>query len=123
MPAYTYNPFWSGGSYGGFNPITGLPQDWYDTPLSQQADLPYGEFERFLSNQGFGGFDNRSQWARSMYNRSSSGYDAAQLSNPDLTYRDYLNTLTGQLDDAWASLTPDQRGISTPGQTRWVRWG
>lgn len=123
MPAYTNNPFWVGGSYGGFNPITGMPQDWYDTPLSIGQDLPYGEYERFLTDNGFGGFTNRDQWGRSMYNRASSGYQAAQLSNPDLIFRDYLDTLNGAMDSAWASLTPEQRGIQTPGQTRWVRWG
>jgi hypothetical protein len=123
MPSYT-NPFYNPGSiYGGFNPITGNSQDWYNTPLVQMQDLPYGDYERFLTQQGFGGFTNRDQFGRSQYNRAASGYQAAQQSNPDLMFRDYLSSLGSGLDDAYASLSPEQRGQSMPGQTRWVRWG
>jgi hypothetical protein len=123
MPAWTY---WNPGSwYGGTNPSTGAPQDWYNTPLVRDdlsQELPYGEFERFLSNQGFDGFGRNAEWARSQYNRTRSGYDAAQLSNPNLSYRDFLATLPS-MQDAYASLSAQARGDNTPGQTRRILWG
>lgn len=126
MPAWTGPTFWSPGTWGGTNPTTGASQSWYDTPLVRDdlsQELPYGEFERFLTNAGFGGIgDRRSEWGRSLYNRTRSGYDAAQLDNPNLNYRDYLQTLPN-FDDLYASLSGAARGDSTPGQTRRILWG
>jgi hypothetical protein len=91
------NPFYDWlNYYGGTNPLTGAPQNWYDTPTSKidvGQTLPQGEYERFLSKAGFGGFDRQAQFARSLYDRTQSGYAAAKLNNPNLFYRDYLNTL------------------------------
>jgi hypothetical protein len=119
------NPFWNPGNlYGGINPVTGRPQDWYDTPVSMGLDVPYGEYERFLTEQGYGGFGAKAQFGRNLYNRSQSGFQAAKLTNPNLTYRDYLNTLEGgYLDQAYAGLSPQERGVFIPGQTRWIRNG
>lgn len=127
--AYWENPFWRpNNGYGGTNPDTGAGQDWYNTPEVRDdpdnASAPYGEWERFITEQGYGGMNNRSQWARSLYNRAQSGFDAAQLSNPGVTWRKYLNTLEGGwLDNLYAGLSPQQRGSFVPGQTRVIRWG
>lgn len=122
------NPFWRPPNwYGGSNPITGDSQDWYRTPFVRDGlsnDLPGGEFERFLTEQGFGGNTNRDQWARNQYNRAQSGYQAALLTNPALTFRRYLNTLEGGwLDRAFAGLSPQERGAYMPSQSKIVRWG
>jgi hypothetical protein len=127
--AYWENPFWRPENrYGGSNPTTGKSQDWYNTPEVRDdpdnPNAPYGEWERFVTEQGFGGTTNRDQWGRSLYNRASSGFDAAQLTNPGLTWRKYLNTLEGGwLDNLYAGLTPQQRGLFAPGQTRVIRSG
>jgi len=126
MPAWTGNTFWNPNSwYGGTNPSTGNPQDWYNTPLVRDdlsQELPYGEYERFLTDSGFAGFDRMGEWGRQNYNRTKSGYDAAQLSNPNLSYRDYLQTLPN-FNDLYASLSGAARGDNTPGQTRRIMWG
>ena len=128
MPAWTGNTLWQPGNwYGGTNPASGMPQSWYDTPLVRDnlsQELPYGEYERFLTEQGYGGFGRRDEWGRSLFNRSRSGYDAAQLDNPNLNYRDYLNTLEGGMfDNLYASLSAQARGDNMPGQTRRIMWG
>lgn len=126
MPAWTNNPFWRPGNwYGGTNVITGAPQDWYNTEYSRlDSTLNRGEYERFLTEQGFGGFDRTSTLARRLEGRADTGYQAAQLSNPDLSYRDYLNTLEGGwLNDAIAQMSAAARGDNTPGQTRRILWG
>jgi hypothetical protein len=129
MSNYWENPFWRPrNGYGGANPITGDRQDFYDTPEVRDdpdnPSAPYGEWERFLTEQGYGGMSNKAQWGRSLYNRAQSGFDAAQLSNPGVTWRDYLNTLEGGwLDNLYAGLSPQQRGAFLPGQTRVIRWG
>lgn len=126
MPAWTPNPFWQqGNTYGGVD-LSGNPMDWYNTPLSElDYNLPRGEFERYLTNNGFGGFGRRDEWGRAMYNRANSGFESAQLSNPDLNFRDYLNTYLSPnaLDEAYMSLSGQARGDSTPGQTRRIMWG
>ena len=126
MPAWTNNPFGQQGNwYGGTNVVTGDPQDYYNTPLSMQNDAPYGEYERWLTAQGYGGFDRQSEWGRGMFSRARSGYEAAELSNNALTFRDYLNQHlgTGALDNAYAALSARARGDNTPGQTRRIMWG
>lgn len=123
------NPFYDWlNLYGGTNPLNGAPQNWYNTPLVRDdlsQTMPQGEFERYLSTAGFGGFGNEDQWARSLYGRTQQGYQAAELNNPNLSYRDYLTGLGSDwLRTAYANLTPNQRGGgSQPGQTRWVSWG
>ena len=118
------SPFW-----GGKNPTTGDWQDWYDTPEVRDdpdnPSAPYGEWERFLGAQGMGGgFSNQDQFARNLFSRAQSGFDAAQLSYPGLTWRNYLNRLNQNLlRNTWAAQTPQQQGVYGPGLTRSVRWG
>jgi hypothetical protein len=120
------NPFYDWlNYYGGTNPLTGAPQNWYDTPTSKidvGQTLPQGEYERFLSKAGFGGFDRQAQFARSLYDRTQSGYAAAKLNNPNLFYRDYLNTLGPDfLQNQYAA--QQNQFAAMPGQTRVVPWG
>lgn len=126
---YWDNPFWRPRNhYGGRDPITGDRQDYYDTPLVRDdpdnPSAPFGEWERFITEQGFGGTGNRSTLARNLYNRARSGFDAAQLSNPGVTWRRYLNTLEGDwIQNLVAGFSPQQRGSFQPGQTRVIRSG
>lgn len=118
------SPFW-----GGRNPTSNAFQDWYDTPEvrddPENPSAPYGEWERFLGAQSMGGgFSNQDQWGRSLFSRAQSGFDSAQLSNPGLTWRNYLNRLDPNLlQKTWAGLTPQQQGSFGPGLTRTVRGG
>jgi hypothetical protein len=105
------NPFFNNGGYG----WGGSGQNAWDTPFVRDylsPETPGGEYERFLSTQGYGGFDRRSLFARSLSSRANTGFQAAQLNNPLLTYRDYLNQNLGSdfFDNAWNAATPDQRG-------------
>lgn len=105
------NPFLNGGNYGWGG--SGA----YDTPfvkdyLSQET--PQGEYETYLTGQGYGGFNRQDQFARGLSSRANAGYQGAILQNPMLTYRDYLNQNLGSnfFTNAWNAATPDQRGES-----------
>ena len=103
------NPFYSSGSAYG-NP-TG---DLYTSPFVRDYLSPVtsgAEFEKFLTDQGYGGFNRQDQFARSQYGRTQTGYKAALLSNPLLSERDYLSGLGGGFfSNIWNALTPSQRG-------------
>lgn len=61
-------------------------------------------------------FDRRSQFLRSLYGNTQSGYQASLMNNPNLSYRDYLTDYFADTGDTlWASLSPQQRG-ERPGQ-------
>lgn len=117
-----------GNNYGGWNPQTGQPQDWWDTGYVQDDVLGTdsanrGVFERFLTENGFGGYGRNAQLMRNLYNQSLSGQEAAQLSNPGLTYYDYLQQLgPGFLNQQVMAMGPQQRGDYTPARTTWMRW-
>ncbi len=103
------NPFLPGGSYGW--PGGGA----YETPFVRDylsPDVPRGEYETYLTNNNLGGLTRRDDAARGMYDRTQSGYQAAVLQNPMLTYRDYLNTHLGAdfFQNALAGMTPNQLG-------------
>jgi hypothetical protein len=113
-----------GAGYGG-------GQDWQSTPFVRDfldPEIPRGVYHSFLSNQGFGGMDRRSQWGQAQYNNSQTGYQSALRENPALSYLDYLGQQFGGtgLGTMWAGLAPEQRGES-PGrwspQTRFIGWG
>jgi hypothetical protein len=129
MANYWDNPFWRDRNrYGATNPTTGESQDWYDTPaVRDDPDNPsarLGEWTRFFSEQGFGGETSRDRWGQNQLGKAEAGFDAAQLTNPGLTWRKYLNTLEGGwMDRLYATLTPQQRGSFVPGQTRIIRNG
>jgi hypothetical protein len=90
-------------------------QNWWDTGLSRDflaPTIPQGEFTAYLSNNNLGGFDRQSQFAQSLYGKTQSGYQAAMLNNPGLSYRDYLNTYLGgnAFGNLYNAATPEQRG-------------
>lgn len=119
-----YNP---SSIYGGRSITTGQPQDWYDTIGVKEFFDPRGAekgtFLRFLQQQNAGGFDRRSLFGQSMLGRTAQGYEAAQQSNPDLLYRNYLDSLgTNFVDNIWKGLTPEQRGESPARFASPVRW-
>ena len=116
------NPFYdSSSSYG--SAIGNL----YDSPFVKQFVSPItpgAEFEKFLTDQGYGGFDRRSTFGRSQYGRTQSGYKGALLNNPLLSERDYYSGLgSGFFDSIWNALTPSQRGEQPnlfAGRARWI---
>jgi hypothetical protein len=109
MPPNGGNPWYDpGSSYGS-------SQNWFTTPFSRDymsPQVPQGEFMAYLSNNGLGGFDRASQFGQSLYGKSQSGWQAAKLNNPELSYRDYLNQYLGGngIRNIWAGMSPDQRG-------------
>ena len=115
LPFYNPNSTYNAPLTTPGNGSPGVPT-WYDTPIVTDpgsgisANLPQGEFERYLASQGLGGFDRSSSNARAMYGRTRQGYDAAMLTNPFLSYRDYLNKEFGGFQQAFQQMTPNQRG-------------
>ncbi len=99
---------------------TGTPPQVEPTPTAGFD----AEYEKYLTDQGFGGLNRRGDFGRSLVDRAKSGYAAAQLNNPALTNRQYLNGLGGDfLAKARAAATPQQRGeqygIMAP-RARWT---
>ena len=111
------NPFYKPTShYGG-------TQNWYDTPLVKQSAGFDAEFEKFLTDSGFGGLNQKGDFGRSLVDRAKSGYAAAQLNNPALTNRQYLQGLGGNfLKNARAAATPQQRGEEWGIKAPAARW-
>lgn len=120
------NPFYNPQSqYGG-------AQDWQSTPFVKEyldPQIPQGVYTGFLANNGLGGFDRQSTWARGLYGQTQTGYQAALRQNPNLSYADYLSQQfggSGGFSNIWAGLSPDQRGESPTRwlpQTRLIAWG
>lgn len=109
-----------------YNPTSqyGSSQNWYDTPIVKQSAGMDAEFEKFITDQGFGGLNRKGDFARGLGDRVKSGYAAAQLNNPALTNREYLSGLGSDfLAKARAAATPQQRGeqwgIAAP-RARWT---
>ena len=129
----TDNPFWRDKNGYGGRDITDTDgdgnndegKDWYNTDIGEGEgdDFVQGEWERFLTHEGFGGFDRRSNWARALFGRAMNGYEAAKQSNPELTFRRYLGTLQGYLENAWAGLTNNERGVGIPTQSKTIYMG
>jgi uncharacterized protein YraI len=102
----------------------GSTQNWYDTPIVKQSAGFDAEFEKYITDQGFGGMNQKGDFARSLTDRAKSGYASAQLNNPALTNRQYLADLGSNfLAKARATATPQQRGeqwgIMAP-RARWT---
>jgi uncharacterized protein YraI len=102
----------------------GSTQNWYDTPIVKQSAGFDAEFEKYITDQGFGGLNQKGNFARSLADRAKSGYASAQLNNPALTNRQYLADLGSNfLAKARATATPQQRGeqwgIMAP-KARWT---
>ena len=112
------NPFYKPTS------MYGSTQNWYDTPIVKQSAGFDAEYEKYLTDQGFGGLNRKGDFGRSLVDRAKSGYAAAQLNNPALTNRQYLAGLGNDfLAKARAAATPQQRGeqygIMAP-RARWT---
>jgi uncharacterized protein YraI len=112
------NPFYTPGG----TDTTG--KNWYDTPLVKQSAGFDAEFEKFLTERGYGGLNDKGDFGRSLVDRAKSGFASAQLDNPALTNREYLAGLGSDfLDRARAAATPQQRGeqwgIKAP-RARWT---
>ena len=104
-PPPSSNPFYNPGS------MYGSTQNWYDTPIVKQSAGFDAEYEKYLTDQGFGGLNRKGDFARSLVDRAKSGFASAQLNNPALTNREYLNGLGNDfLAKAQAAATPSQRG-------------
>jgi uncharacterized protein YraI len=90
----------------------GSTQNWYNTPIVSQSQDFGSEWEKSITQQGYGGFGTKSNIARNLIERAQSGFGAATMNNPNLTPRDYINQHLGPnyLRNAMAQMTPSQRG-------------
>jgi hypothetical protein len=93
-------------------------------------DNPQAAFFRQVNNMGYGwGQDARSQFARSLYNRTQDAYASAAASKPlGYAYQDWLQTEYPNLyKQAWDTGSHQQRGLSgnvlSGGRARWVGVG
>jgi uncharacterized protein YraI len=97
-----------------YNPAStyGSNQNWYDTPIVKQSQDFDSEWEKSLTEQGYGGFGAKANVARNLVDRAKSGFSAATMNNPNLDPRTYINQSLGPnfLRNAMASMTPGQRG-------------
>jgi hypothetical protein len=121
------NAFYDSANQYGGQSLGGGSMDWYNTDAVKYFFSPSsaekGTFLRYLQGQGSGGFDRKSLFGQSLFGRTGQGYEAAQQSNPDLLYRDYLNSLGPSfVDNIWKGLTPEQRGESPARFSSPVRW-
>ena len=121
----------------GGNPFYNPDQNWgpgkdmYDAPIVRDGNglsskLPGGEYERLMTQLGQTGFGKKADWMRGeAHQRAQKGYQAAQLSSPGLTWRNYLNEFLGgnALDNAWRSMTPEQRGANMQSRTQVISRG
>jgi hypothetical protein len=99
------NPFYSPDSTYGSN------QNWWTTPLVQQSVTPQARYEKWITDQGYGGNTRKSDIARGLYERANAGFAAATGNNPNLDFGDYLGTLGPSfLQREMADMTPDQMG-------------
>ena len=117
-PEQMSNPFYKPTS------MYGSTQNWYDTPIVRQSSSFDQEYEKYLTDQGFGGLNQKGDFARSLADRAKAGFGAAQLNNPALTNRQYLADLGSDfLERARAAATPVQRGeqwaVMAP-RSRWT---
>lgn len=117
--------FYDPNSNYGWVPNKEIDGEYYDSPNSKyelEPRMMQGAFTRWLGGQNANGTGRRDLFMQSLYNKATRGYEAAQLSNPKLIFRDYLKGLGGSADDMWARLTPDQRGESPQKYAGPVRW-
>ncbi len=100
-----------------------------------QKDLdpanPQGVYTSFLAQNGYGGTDRQSIFAKNQYAQTLAGYQSALRTNPGLSYRDYIKTQFGDraggLGQMFLNATPDQRGEQPNNwmnsQARTISWG
>jgi uncharacterized protein YraI len=102
----------------------GAAQNSYTTPLVKGAATFDQEYEKYITDNGFGGYNQKGNFARNLADRAKSGLAAAQMNNPNLTARDYLSTTLGSkfLANARAAATPGQRGENTMTASPRARW-
>lgn len=114
---------------GLFNPNLkyGSGQNMYDSPFVRDYIsplVPRGEFERTAARAGGVGNNRRGEFIRSLFDRTQAGYQGAVLSNPELSYRDYLNNYVGSqgLANQWRAATASQRGLNPASRTTRIMW-
>ncbi len=99
----------------------------YNTDVSEKLGniKPQTEWTRMASAYGFGGNDRRGAFANQQFGKWNQAFQAAQLINPFLTTREFMqksqapNTLT----DAWKGLSAQSRGLNNQSRVNVVRWG
>ena len=119
-------PHTQSGSSPFYNPAStyGSSQNWYDTPLVKQSQDFDAEWEKTISDQGYGGINTKGNVARNLIDRAKSGFNAATMNNPNLDTRTYINQSLGPnfLRNAMAAMTPIQRGEMPGVYSPVARW-
>ena len=89
------------------------------------ANVNSNFWTRAISGSGFGGLNRRGQFGASQFGNFQNAFEAAQLDNPALNVRDFLQK-SGAMDalrQTYAALSPTQRGANVPTKTSVIRWG
>jgi hypothetical protein len=122
MPAKDfYNGFYNpSNQYGWANPNPAWQNQEGNVAWNLGEQQQSAPFTKKLAEAGFGGVDPKSQWGRSLYGRSQEGYGAAQLTNPGLSWQDYLGTL--DFNKMYQEMTPSQKGFNDAQIRTPIRW-
>lgn len=108
-----------------YNPVTYGGEDMFNSDFVRSYIdplVPKGLYERWLNTNGYGGASRRDQYLRNNYGRADQEYQAAVLSYPDLSFRDFLDGWAG-LGNEWLAMSANQRGTALPTRSQVVRWG
>lgn len=100
----------------------------YNTPFVRDYVsplLPQGEYERRLNTIGMGDENTRrGQFGLSKYGDVQRQYQAAQLRNPALSFRDFLRKGgAGDLMTQWRGMSASARGLNPASRSSVIRWG
>ncbi len=100
---------------------------YYDTPLSERMGMlnPRSEWTRLAQQQGMMGNDRRGQFGQQQYTQFQNAFEAAQLNNPSLNIRDFIQEgrVGDQLRNDWLSRSANQRGLNNASRSSIIRWG
>lgn len=104
--------------------LYGATSNGVNTPVVKQAENFDQAYERWITDLGYGGANQKGNFARNLADRARAGLAAAQTTNPSLIPRDYLSNALGTkfLDNARAAATPLQRGENWMSMSPRARW-
>lgn len=104
----TYNYYNPNSYYGG----TQKPGEFGNSEVGKYylENNKEAAFTRYLADNGYRDFTGRGEFARQQYGKMTTGYEAALATNPNLSFRGYLDQTGHQLGEQFQRLTPEQRG-------------
>lgn len=98
---------------------------YYGSPIehTQANQNPDAAYLRAITQQGYGGLDANSDFARSLQSRVLQGWQAAKLTNPELGVEDFLSGLGPDwVKHVAMGMDPQSRGIQERPYVGGARW-